>query len=333
MKQKMNVFLLVLFLGNVVSLSAKTLRVNADIEPDPAKGIYSSLETAHNAASDGDVLLVDGAVNAYEGFTCTKRLTIIGPGYDLLENNMPQRNPNEAILYGRMLFAKGSEGSVISGVRLNNTTSAIQVGTDDITVRQCKMYRITVFTGVTSALIAQNDIMDVSITNNVNVNGVIFKNNIVRGGFYFNSSNNYSIVFAHVEHNVFLGRVVVTADNFRNNIIVSNSADVNITSTNIRNNLSARLADGATNIAFDENSLFVGLTDANGSPDGQYRIKPDSPYRQAGSGGTEPGIFGGDMPYFISGLSGIPSIYGLQSEATTTLEKGLHVEVKAKTNP
>jgi hypothetical protein len=127
--------------------------------------------------------------------------------------------------------------------------------------------------------------------------------------------------------------VTMTVQSFRNNIINNRNATVNITSNVIQNNLSAQLSGIATNIDFDPNTLFVGLQDAGGSPDGQYRLKSNSPYLTAGYEGTEVGIFGGNDPYMLSGISGIPTIYDLHAESTTTRESGLRVSIKAKTNP
>ena len=77
-------------------------------------------------------------------------------------------------------------------------------------------------------------------------------------------------------------------------------------------------------------NLFVGAT--GNSPDGQYKLKPTSPYLTSGYNNTQPGVFGGTQAYVLSGLPPIPSIYEFTADAFGSKQNGLPISIKVKAN-
>src|SRR5690606_29267018 len=116
-----------------------------------------------------------------------------------------------------------------------------------------------------------------------------------------------------------------------NNIIASTTAKIDVDSPLIQNNLVlGPQLSGNGNQTYSAPQLFVG--EEGNSPDGQYRLKADSPYKTAGFGNTEPGIFGGKTPYVLSGLPPSPTLYEFSADSFGTKEGGLSIQLKAKSN-
>lgn len=324
---------------------AKTVRVNNNVESDPAKGIYASLQECHDdaAVQPGDVILVEGSTKLYEGLTCSKRLTIMGTGYFLTENQQTSANGLPARVRGIQLNP-GAEGTVLIGLFFDtiNSTNEPVVNTNDIVIQRCFLNNgIRIMASINSLVIIQNffprTVTPISINNSgITLTGVVVKNNYFNGAFSITQSSSAPRVFANVEHNIFAQGVQLHATSFRNNIILTQNAALSITSPVIEYNLTAgtQLSAWPNNQTFQESNLFVGPQQGvENSPDGQYRIKPGSQYLTAGYQGSEPGIFGGNEPYVISGLPPVPTIYELRTDAVASKEDGLKVNIKAKINP
>src|SRR5690348_1513684 len=49
--------------------------------------IYSTIQLAHDASTDGDIIYVEGSSNSYGTLTSTKSLTWVGPGYLLAKTD------------------------------------------------------------------------------------------------------------------------------------------------------------------------------------------------------------------------------------------------------
>ena len=135
-------------------------------------------------------------------------------------------------------------------------------------------------------------------------------------------------------------RLIISHNTIHRDITVHNSfLDNNIlqsgtftgTSNSYNNNICNETQFGTENGNISDVNMslvFVG----EGSTDGQYRLREDSPARGAGTGGTDIGMFGGSSPYVLSGIPDIPSIYSFSGPATGTNAGGLTVRVKAKSN-
>ncbi len=323
---------------------AKTVRVNNNVESDPAKGIYSSLQECHDDArvQPGDVILVEGSTKLYEGLTCTKRLTIMGTGYFLTENQQTSANGLPARV-GAIKLEPGAEGTTLIGLYFDSALSsyAPTITIDDVVIMRCYLTSgILINNSINSLVIIQNFFSGNSAPIRIGLSshaltGVIVKNNYFNAGFNILTPN-APRVFANVENNIFRGVVQLHATSFRNNILISQNNTVNITSPVIEYNLTdgTQLSAWPNNQTFQESNLFVGeLPGIENSPDGRYRIKPGSSYLTAGYQGSEPGIFGGNEPYVLSGLPPVPTIYELRTDAVASKEDGLKVNIKAKINP
>ena len=77
--------------------------------------------------------------------------------------------------------------------------------------------------------------------------------------------------------------------------------------------------------------VFVGFSNPAGySTDGAWELKPEGPAIGAGEGGIDCGLFGGPLPYVLSGLPAIPRIYEAIVPTAGSTFTGLPVIIKAK---
>ena len=322
------------------SLLANTFRVNNRLQTDPAQKLYNTLLEAHNDAlvQPGDTLVIEGSTLVHPDLIMTKRLVLIGPGFLLTENPATQYNPSPAVV-SRITIKPSAAGTVLMGLTFSASQSihAPLIEASNVIIMRCFIPNTLYLTGtVDNVQIIQNYFSQGAVANQSSIDrftNVSLRNNFIGRQVYITSSDNYQRLFSTVENNIFMNGALLTASSFRNNIIPSTSALITITSSFIQNNLSlgSQLPAGNGNQTYNASQLFVG--EEGNSPDGQYRIKNDSPYLTAGYNNTQPGIFGGSQPYILSGMLSIPSIYEVQGSGFASQQEGLQVIIKSKVNP
>lgn len=328
---------------------AKIWRVNnnAGIQAD-----FTTLQAAHNGAAAGDTLYLEGSTTDYGGLTCTKKLSIIGPGYYLTENNIANINSGSAKVSAIQMNA-GAQGSEIMGLDFNG--NQLTLNTSDIIVKRNKFNfsngnntpaEILYNTGVVylgngnanNIFIIQNfglQIVGQSYPNS----GILIMNNLV--AYHSSYGENYSgtCLILHqgtnaiVQNNIFLrGTVTAYTANFTNNIMVNGFFEKrnNLTANNIGNGTQFGTADGnQSNV--NMSTVFEGT----GSPDARWMLKAGSPAKGAGFGSTaanpaDAGMFWGTTAYKISGLPGLPVIYFIQVQPVGSNSDPIDVTVKVK---
>lgn len=316
-------------------LMATILRVNNQLATNATQKVFNSLLEAHNFSTGGDTIMVEGSPTRYANVILTKKLVIIGTGYFLNENpgNSGNTIPSRV---SDIRFNAGSEGSVVQGLFFADNYNPV-INTSSIVITRCLLSTAINFTfsATTNIVITQNFFQGAAVTglqSSTLLANIVFSQNIVNGTFNPGSDTNKG--FSAVNNNVFRGTgtnaINVRTDNFRNNIIATSATSITVISNNISNNLTlANQLTGNNNQLYDPNQLFVG---AGNSTDGQYAIKVDSPYKTAGFQGVEPGVFGGNSPYVLSGLPPFPVILNLSADSFGTQQNGLNVSIKAKTN-
>jgi hypothetical protein len=310
------------------ALFATVCRVNNRIG---ANADFTSLTDAHNAASIGDTIYVEGSPSAYTIFSITKPLTIIGAGYFLNENPDTQVENFVSNINSPISFNAGSQGSKIMGCYISNS---ITINTGDITVER------NIFIG--SAFINSGT----SIGNNI----TIINNYFANGGPSFTSLalNSGAGTGRVIANNYFRGTIVISSTQLNNALLNNIFAGFSVTINNAihSNNIQTDGTFAQTNSIFTHNighstqygtadgnqqnvtmsNVFVGLT--GNSTDGQWQLKPGSPAIGAGQGGVDCGIFGGNYPYVLSGMPPIPSVFEFDSNSLPV--NTLNVTISAK---
>lgn len=306
------------------TLNATVWRVNnTDNTAD-----FADIVDAHDDAGvqSGDILMVEGSNTAYTSFTCTKALTIIGPGYLLTENYESAHILPATIR--NITFESGSEGSSVYGMSFTVSSGAPIILTDDIIIERCYVNGALPIKNAKNIRIVNNNLH--SVDDYYNGTGtfsdVYINNNIIRIKMgIFEQSN-----IVTFNNNILLGDSYgFSAEYFRNNIVWQNDAVINVNSAYSENNIASNNILTGNNINVENiQELFVG----GDSPDAKYKLAEGSAAKGAGFNGTDCGIFGGEDPYIISGLPPVPVITELNVDDASTSENGLQVKITVRSN-
>ena len=324
-------------LFGVSMVNATIWRVNnmSDMNAD-----FTSLQDAIEAASDGDIIYIEGTGLEYGGdaIILTKSLTIYGSGYYLLENEDTQANHHPVQLGMAIDIDPGAEGSILSGLKLSGWH--LYIGTHDITIERCYLYveiRIHASDESVSNFMMKQCVVDGNVwmwTMNINSSNLVFDNNIFYEGLSLGSDMaNYT-----VKNNIFIGGYSgfsgvnsVVQNNIVGGGITSYVANNNLVENNIIAAGTTMPETGSNNIGdADFAEVFVDYPNGeNTSPDAMYELKEGSIAIGHGIDGIDCGIFDGDFPYVLSGLPPIPRFYE-SNISTSGTSDGLRVSFKAK---
>lgn len=321
------------------SVRSNTFRVNNTLTTDPAQKLFKTLPEAHDAGIvlAGDTLLIESTSVVHPAFTITKPLVLIGTGYLLTENPQTQSNAATATV-SRINIKPSAAGTILIGLTFSDhyAENAPYVEASNVVVMRCFIPNTLYLIGdINNVQILQNFFLEGGIANYYAADrftNVVLKNNFISYGINITSYSSNQRTFAAVEHNIFQGSVILTTSVFRSNIITGNNAVVTVSSAQVQNNLVSnnQLPAANGNQTYNATQLFVGAT--GNSTDGQYKLKSNSPYLTAGYNNSQPGIYGGNMPYVLSGMPPIPAIYELVADGFGSKQNGLQVTIKAKVN-
>ena len=366
---KKTTFLMIAFLTlATVTANAKVWRVSNRANEDQD---FSTLQDAINGASAGDTLYVAGSPFSYGSGTFTKRLTVIGTGYWLNENDTTQAYKEKSWVQ-QLVFNVGSKGSVISGLYVyygnygsQQNWKLISINTDSIVIQRNFIYGFasenSTYTGFSiyvdgnkSGIIIQQNWIIAQLADyygnsaNGTVYGIYFsgvptecivQNNFVRSYLSHNYGTCYSIALNNnalndlkVAGNVIWGTISTYYTNHFNNILVSGSYNYGIGDEPF-NNLGSSTQYPAGNGNQQNVNMDSVFVDYDLYIDKGYLLKPNSPAKNAGIDGGDCGAFGNDFGYKPCVLSGIPAIPAI-FEVNTQMygEETIPVNIKAKSN-
>ncbi|HRK75148.1 MAG TPA: hypothetical protein PLL64_12785 [Rhodothermales bacterium] len=350
-----NLFFSLVFLFPALA-NAKAWRV--DNTGNPAAQ-FSSLSTAIAASTvaAGDTLYLYGSATSYGSVAVNKRLVILGMGYNWAVNYL------SAIPIAQidcMNFAAGSEGSLISGMRIGTGTAgdALYLSVDGITVKR---------NYVSSIHAASSTSACPNPSSSVNRQAVISQNWIY--GYNNYTSSNYTglyNIYGTIDHNLIAYRMQVPLGSIishnvvcysnrcssssylnyfsgsviENNIFWGTTSNrvVNAFGSVLRNNVfdhasTTSVGDGSNNL---ENNVFsatmsnVFENSSNTSLDGNFRLKTGSPALAAGTGGVDIGAFGGTGAYVLGLPPTVPIIYFFNSAVNASTSLPIEIRIISK---
>ena len=300
---------------------------------------FTSLTDAIEAASDGDIIYIEGTGFVYDEATIilTKSLTIYGSGYYLLENEDTQANQLPVELGMIVEIDAGAEGSKFCGLKFQGWH--VYIGTSDITFERCYIHaemRLHSSEQAISNFMMKQCVLSEGLwvwTMNYNSSNITFLNNIFYGDLTLLSELGNYIVKSNVFNGAYSQLRAVNCL-IQNNIvdggIPCDANDNNLVENNIIGT-GEMPGTGTNNIGgIDFTEIFIDYPDgANTSPDAMYELKAGSDAQGHGVGGIDCGIFDGDFPYVLSGMPPIPRFYEADISSAGTSE-GLRVSFKAK---
>ncbi len=315
----------------VTAVNAKSWRVN---NTPGVNADFTSLTVAQDSASSGDTLYIEGSPSSYGNFELKKKLNLIGPGYFLVENEITQASKQMAIL-GSTWIRSSAAGSQVTGVYFDgyllNQASNVIITRNRVTDGSYGIGITWDTDNVHDVIVSQNYCFQ--INKNRNVRDILIFNNIVLNKIDMgNSSDGFTgVISNNVVNNYIQSPYAVVKNN-----IIYNSEGTGypvLTGSTYNYNLSAggAVPGGTGNVAnVDMNKVFTDFVNKN--EDNDFTLKEGSPASGAGLNGTDCGAFGGDQPYVLSGIPGVPHIYEAIIPTSASDDKGLKVYLKIKTN-
>ncbi|WP_167616279.1 hypothetical protein [Maribellus sediminis] len=325
----------IILTGIIFSVDAKSWRVNntPGIDAD-----FTTLTAAQDSASAGDTLYIEGSATSYGNFNINKKLIIIGPGYFLTENDSSQALKQTAILGQVQIYA---DGTVLSGIYATgyvlNRASNVVITRNYVTESNNGISVAHDVSNIHDVVVSQN--YCVRISRNRDVRDVLIFNNIVESYILMGTaSDNFTGV---IKNNVVGYYIEAVHAEIKNNIIYYSSNPYNgsyigykvLAGSTYHYNLFAgtTVLTGIGNVAnVDMNDVFTDFTNKN--VDNDFMLKEGSPALAAGENGSDCGAFGGDQPYVLSGIPGVPHIYEAIIPTSASGDSGLKVFLKIKTN-
>ena len=351
MNKKLNI-LAILFIATVFSANARIWTVSNN--PN-SPGELTDLQLACDTASAGDTILVSGSATSYGNVYIRKQLTLIGTGYN------PNNQDKLTTIVGSILLSQledswgavisTSDGSIINGFDLFSIVTS-GGGRSNITIQRNRLSGITTNGDLNNTsdnwLIINNVIYGIIDGNDYSTN-ILISNNIIAEeqysygvirGFTSNTVSIYNNImifggvntFQDSEHltvsnNIFFGNNTLDTDNstFNKNISFQGSPNNFDYNSNISNN----------NME-ETNPLFVNATDLIFEYTDDYHLQATSLGKNAGTDGTDIGIYGGAYPWpeEVLPYSAMPTIPQVIEMHTLTpavpINSQLNVHIKAQ---
>lgn len=338
-----NLLLLSLLFFTTIAFAQTVRRVNADATVTGIN-VYQTLQAAHDAATAGDVLIVEPGASV-GNLTCTKTLTIYGRGYWLDKNTSYATLPNNASASTVGIIEINANNVKLSGV----VSSTISInGVSGVTVSRCYFTANLWVNGLTSApasnvTISQNvlsgyitltgtatgTVSNVTITNNLfgSVGNYFLIDNQYCSGILFNQNSVTNSVISGVWYNT-----AFTNNIFTNGLVITNSTLSNsIFSYNVFTSTSTYSASTGSNNIFQTN-LSAQFASNTSSDDNPFRIINGSPLKTAGNTGGEVGMFGGATPYVQYGIPPGPALLKLLNSGLGNSTTPINATISAVSN-
>jgi len=315
----------------VFSISTNATVWTVDSNPGNHAANFADVQTAHDAAADGDTIYISGFSGYYPDVTISKKMYIFGPGYFLNENDSTQANPYAATL-SIVRFDPGSENSEITGCRL-----IAHIHADSITIKRNYIYRDPYY-----AIYLENNASTINITQNyINSNyfaisfagghnNINISNNFITGGGLGNwcirGTNDCTNII--VENNILYGAVTLYNATISNNIFRDGAYTGDASNTIVNNICNATQFD--TTGGNQQNVVMSTVFVASGTTDGQWQIDPLGPAAGTGTFGTDIGMFGGITPYILSGIPEIPTVYFFYGPSNASQTLQIQAKIKSR---
>lgn len=337
------------------TIAAKATVITVSNDPNnPAQ--YSDLQAAIDAATAGDTLYVHGSQTSYGNIFITKQLTLLGAGYNPdNQHKLNSQLDNIDIEIGMDGFGNpvsNPSGTKIIGFQLFNIE--FNSSLEEITIKGNRIkknnYGIIINQPLTNSIISNNlflpegayygifgnyNLSNSIISNNiftceiyrVNSPTVIINNNLFIRGSNWNYSSFRQVSYAVVTNNIFYAMSTSGANycTFNNNISIGGSQTSFLYDQNT----------GGGNFV-DTNPEFVQVASTSFSYDDDYHLQAISPGKNAGTDGTDIGIYGGAYPFpafgdaLYTGMPAIPQILEMNiMNSSLNATDNLNVQIKA----
>lgn len=364
---KVNITLLFLLLLACTSIAQTIRRVNNN-PGVTGTNIYSTIQAAHDAASNGDIIYVEPSGTAYGNLEMTKQLTIYGNGY-FHDKNLGLQADSRPSRIGAINIYPGASGSIIEGLSWDGGEGSNNIyGANSVTIARNRISYLRVTTAIAFLSGTHTSITSLIIRGNFFTGGsalglsaqapATISNTLITNNFLRNTSSPfYPIILdgEQVINTIFQNNIVVAEYLRLRNMTVSNNIFLVANEGTFVTSSGSCCANLANNVSFFNNAGKL-LPSGNGNnntievrdefvqvvpappynsitfEDAKLQLKVTSPLKIAGTGASEVGIFGGATPYTISGISTIPNILKFNVTPSGSSTTPLSVTISTKSN-
>jgi hypothetical protein len=296
-------------------------------------GQYSDIESAVTAANSGDTLLVAGSPTSYGSVSINKEIHIIGVGYK------PNKDLPMFTEFSSVTFTYQGSGTIVSpysnasrssikGCEVSNfyITGRSESIITNILIERNYFNSGLYISGYCNGVLAFNNNIYSSSTSGTNC---IIANNIFRSSANSDASSSQTII----KNNLFLGNGTTYAHSDLDYAVVSNNIYYGSSPakqysysheyTTFTNNLSYSSINDTTSSTGTNSSSgnlvgvapnFVSESDFSFNDTDDFNLAPSSPAINAGSDGTDIGIYGGTYPWPEGGSSGSGFMYSQEPQ-------------------
>ncbi len=343
---KKSFLLSLVFVVLCVGYAAAQSKVN--VQHNGTASFYLTVQDAVTNAQSGDTIYISGGTYDLNGeLVINKTLHLIGVGH----------HPDSCAatgftkLNGSIACTQGADYGSMTGF---NLVGSFRFGTEQAnqevnyyTISRCKidggvMLSFDGSNSATAKYFAFYENISISTIQGAYARNCLFMKNLFleqiarfnkdvmfrNNAFLYSGSYDYSYERYHVlydvqytvfENNIFVGDYFVGSSSpnneFRNNLTIADFYSPSVDKNNIK---------GQT---FE--SIFVNVPDRNFSYSYNYRLKSDSQGKNAGSDGTDVGIFGTSQPYKEGAIPFNPHIrakaIGFETNGTSKLKINIQV--------
>jgi hypothetical protein len=307
-------------------------------------GQFTDLQAAITASASGDTVYVHGSPIAYPAVTINRRITLIGAGYYPTNTQFNVATYISSITLDSTAFNVPIFNSRFIGLRFNSLS--VSDPTFGILVERC--HGAIYYYGGNGWIIQNNILSGFSSNFSGGVTNLLLRNNLITGSiqlgplatgmlidhnvFAGSSAYIYSGSYATISNNIFynssqsVNGSPLSFCSFSKNLTVASVPDVlpygtNTGSGNINNADPANLFNGTIGtISFPQVTTY------------DWTIKNTSPAKNAGTDGTDLGIYGGVKPMpNLTGVAPIPQVTLLNINNTSVQLNGtLNYQLKAR---
>lgn len=324
----------IIVLGFVLTTNAQTL---ISVQNGGTPKFYTQLEDAVSNAQNGDTIYIPGG--NFISQIISKRLHFIGVGINPDSTSVTNRT-----IIGGYILKIGSEGGSITGCYINSTFS-IAENIDQYTITRCFLNGGINFASIASHFIITQNVIKgfgdgclyggyhsiaLKGTNHLIANNIILADISSQGGNIFR--NNDFLYYAQ-----WCGPLSSQNDEFYNNIILGSGQGTSgcIAKNNLgyfNNGIDSRNNQCINNYTLGSipmNELFVSFSPSIAwSFNSDLHLRPNSPFYNAGTDGTDIGIYGGAYPWKEGSIPFNPHFQSIQISPKTDNNGNLNVKVK-----
>jgi len=334
-----NITLLLIFFSVLIVRNIEAQNLIA-VQNGGNPSFYTKLDSALVHAQNGDTIYIPGGYYSCSIVNLSKQLHIIGVGHN---PDSTTATVSTHITNGPLFIHPGAGGGSLTGVYWENSLWFYD-NVSNYTVMRCNIYNLSFTANTASNNVFIENVIRLGL-NCGNAQSSVFYNNVIEGGVSFTGENT---VF---KNNIFLltGNYLLTGQNyfttFENNIflcfIFHNTYNYNGTYNIFNNNLFSDF-----NIAFpfiQNQSTSVGNNNIGNQPlntvfinsnggmfyySHDYHLQPTCPGKNAGTDGTDIGIYGGPFPWKDGSVPFNPHIQSKYIDAATDPSGNLDVNIK-----